>query len=160
MVVSAVYMRAERFPAKAVSSPFSLSSALLLVMFNHCLFENRARDSSSVRIFCMPADLFGNEEAPDMPEDKPKKDTGAAAKDGGTTAAKAKQPKFEDAFNRLEELVNEMERGDQPLEELLDKFEEGVKLVRHCQEFLKQAQLRVEQYVEQKDGHWVLKELE
>jgi len=87
-----------------------------------------------------------------MPEDKPKKDSAAASK--------AKQLKFEDAFNRLEALVNEMERGDQPLEELLDKFEEGVKLVRHCQEFLKQAQLRVEQYVEQKDGHWVLKELE
>jgi exodeoxyribonuclease VII small subunit len=102
----------------------------------------------------MPADLFGNEEAPAMPEEKPRK------KDSGARDAGDKQLKFEDAFNRLEALVDEMERGEQPLEELLEKFEEGVKLVRHCQEFLKQAQLRVEQYVEQKDGHWVLKELE
>jgi exonuclease VII small subunit len=41
---------------------------------------------------------------------------------------------------------------------MLDRFEEGVRLVRHCNEFLSQAQLRVERYVEQKDGHWVLKE--
>ena len=66
---------------------------------------------------------------------------------------------FEDAYSRLEELVAEMEGGDLPLEDLLTRFEEGVKLVKHCQGFLKQAQLRVEQYVEQKDGHWVLKEL-
>ena len=66
--------------------------------------------------------------------------------------------RFEDAFARLEELVDEMERGDLPLEQLLARFEEGVSLVRFCQAFLKQAQLRVEQYVEQKNGHWVLKE--
>ena len=67
---------------------------------------------------------------------------------------------FEAAFGRLEEIVAEMERGELPLEELISRFEEGVRLVRHCQGFLKQAQLRVEQYIEQKDGHWVLKELE
>ena len=68
--------------------------------------------------------------------------------------------RFEDAYTRLEKLVEEMESGDLPLEDLLNRFEEGVKLVKHCQGFLKQAQLRVEQYVEQKDGRWVLKDLE
>jgi exodeoxyribonuclease VII small subunit len=101
----------------------------------------------------MPADLFGDEEAPAMPEEKARKDSGARG-------AKDKQLKFEEAFARLEQLVADMERGEQPLEDLLNRFEEGVKLVRQCQDFLKQAQLRVEQYVEQKDGHWVLKELE
>lgn len=67
---------------------------------------------------------------------------------------------FEESFARLEELVAGLEGGELPLEEMLDRFEEGVKLVRHCQQFLKQAQLRVEQYVEQKDGRWVLKELD
>jgi exodeoxyribonuclease VII small subunit len=67
---------------------------------------------------------------------------------------------FEQAYARLEDLVSEMERGDIPLEELLARFEEGVGLVRHCRAFLKQAQLRVEQYIEQQDGHWVLKELD
>ena len=68
--------------------------------------------------------------------------------------------RFEDAYSRLEKLVGEMEGGELPLEDLLIRFEEGVKLVKHCQGFLKQAQLRVEQYVEQKDGRWVLKDLE
>ena len=68
--------------------------------------------------------------------------------------------RFEEAFGRLEALVGEMERGELPLEQMLARFEEGVKLVRYCNEFLGQAQLRVERFVEQKDGHWVLKELE
>lgn len=88
-----------------------------------------------------------------MPEEKPGKVSAAKG-------AKDRQLKFEEAFSRLEQLVADMERGEQPLEDLLDRFEEGVQLVRQCQDFLKQAQLRVEQYVEQKDGHWVLKELE
>ena len=46
------------------------------------------------------------------------------------------------------------------LEEMLARFEEGVALVRRCNAFLKQAQARVEQYVEHKDGHWVLRELD
>lgn len=66
---------------------------------------------------------------------------------------------FEEAYSRLEALVNDMERGDLPLEALLAKFEEGVGLVKQCQAFLRQAQLRVEQFVELKDGQWVLKEL-
>ncbi len=68
--------------------------------------------------------------------------------------------RFEEAYARLDELVGEMERGELPLEDLLVRFEEGVKLVKHCQSFLKQAQLRVDKYVEQKDGHWVLKDIE
>jgi exodeoxyribonuclease VII small subunit len=74
--------------------------------------------------------------------------------------AAAEAPRFEEAYARLEQLVGEMERGDLPLEDLLKRFEEGVELVKHCRGFLKQAQLRVEQYIEQREGHWVLKELE
>ena len=38
--------------------------------------------------------------------------------------------RFEDAFRRLETLVAEMEKGELPLEQMLDRFEEGVRLVR------------------------------
>jgi exodeoxyribonuclease VII small subunit len=75
-------------------------------------------------------------------------------------SAATQQLRFEDAYGRLEEIVAEMERGDLPLEQLIERFEEGVGLVRSCNEFLKQAQLRVEQYVELKDGQWMLKALE
>lgn len=84
----------------------------------------------------------------------PSKPTGKPASDAVSAM------RFEEAFARLEALVGEMERGELPLETMLDRFEEGVRLVRHCNQFLGQAQLRVERFVEQKDDHWVLKELE
>jgi exodeoxyribonuclease VII small subunit len=83
--------------------------------------------------------------------------TAAPAGSGDSTVGAVR---FEDAYRRLEALVAEMERGDLPLEQLLSRFEEGVGLVRHCRTFLKQAQLRVEQFVEQRDGQWILKDVE
>jgi exodeoxyribonuclease VII small subunit len=123
----------------------------------------------------MSADLFGESEEPAMPENERPTPQQPADSSGVKPAARGKSgaaapptapasapgaPRFEEAYGRLEQLVGEMERGDLPLEDLLARFEEGVKLVRHCQAFLKQAQLRVEQYVEQKDGQWVLKDPE
>jgi len=84
--------------------------------------------------------------------------TGNPEAGSGAAAPGMPQVPFEDAFARLEALVAEMERGDLPLEGLLAKFEEGVGLVRSCNAFLRQAQLRVEQFVEVKDGQWVLKD--
>jgi exodeoxyribonuclease VII small subunit len=91
---------------------------------------------------------------------KPQKSAAPDAKSSASPAANAAAPRFEESFARLEALVGEMERGELELEQLLERFEEGVRLVKHCNEFLRQAQLRVERYVEQKDGHWVLKELD
>jgi exodeoxyribonuclease VII small subunit len=113
----------------------------------------------------MTADLFGDGKEQAMAEKKgSRKEPEAAGVQGAEPAAhdEAVSPpadiRFEEASARLEQLVSEMERGDLPLEELLTRFEEGVALVKHCQAFLKQAQLRVSRFVEQKDGHWVLKE--
>ena len=89
-----------------------------------------------------------------MTEDKP-----AAKKPAKTTDGGAEQ-RFEEAFRRLEEVVDEMERGELPLEQLLSRFEEGIELVKRCRAFLKQAQARVERFVEVKDGRWVLKDLD
>jgi exodeoxyribonuclease VII small subunit len=102
----------------------------------------------------------GDKQVAESPtSDKPIKPA-TTGKPAATAPAPVKTggPRFEEAFARLEALVGEMERGELPLEQMLERFEEGVKLVRHCNEFLAQAQLRVERYVEQKDGHWVLKE--
>jgi exodeoxyribonuclease VII small subunit len=94
----------------------------------------------------------------DTPQSRP---PGGLARGSAPSAGEgAPALRFEDSYARLEAIVADMERGELPLEELLQRFEEGVGLVRHCNEFLKQAQLRVEQYVEQKDGHWVLRSLD
>ena len=43
-----------------------------------------------------------------------------------------KEISFEEAIEKLEEIVNSLESGDFPLEESLKLYEEGVKLVSLC----------------------------
>ncbi len=51
---------------------------------------------------------------------------------------------LEKALADLEELVEELESGDLPLEKAMKKFEEGIKLTRSCQKALKDAEQKVE----------------
>jgi len=44
----------------------------------------------------------------------------------------------------LENLVEELESGDLPLEKAMQKFEQGIKLTRNCQAALKEAEQKVE----------------
>ena len=50
---------------------------------------------------------------------------------------------FEAALAELEALVGRMEGGELSLEESLAAFERGVKLTRHCQSALKNAELKI-----------------
>ena len=54
---------------------------------------------------------------------------------------------FEKKLNRLEEIVQKMEKGELSLEESLKFFEEGVKLSRDCHGQLTQAELQVKKLV-------------
>jgi exodeoxyribonuclease VII small subunit len=51
---------------------------------------------------------------------------------------------FEHAIERLEQIVEEMEGDRLPLEKLIERFEEGSKLVKVCQEKLDAAERRVD----------------
>ena len=51
---------------------------------------------------------------------------------------------LEKALTDLEEIVEELESGDLPLEKAMKKFEEGIKLTRNCQTALKEAEQKVE----------------
>ena len=62
------------------------------------------------------------------------------------------QHSFEDALGRLEAIVESMESGEVPLAELLAKFEEGNKLLKHCETRLKDAEMKIELLKKQKDG--------
>ncbi|HEY3930487.1 MAG TPA: exodeoxyribonuclease VII small subunit [Candidatus Koribacter sp.] len=53
-------------------------------------------------------------------------------------------PKFEDCLQRLEEVVNQLERGEVPLEQALKLFEEGVQLSNSCRKELEEAEGKVE----------------
>jgi exodeoxyribonuclease VII small subunit len=53
-------------------------------------------------------------------------------------------PKFEDCLQRLEEIVQQLEKGDLPLDQALALFEEGMKLSISCRSELEAAEGRVE----------------
>jgi exodeoxyribonuclease VII small subunit len=57
--------------------------------------------------------------------------------------------KFEDCLQRLEQIVNELEKGDVPLEKALALFEEGVKLSGSCRGELDAAEGRIEVLLKQ-----------
>lgn len=58
---------------------------------------------------------------------------------------KEPKPSFESALSKLEAIVESMESGEIPLADLLAKFEEGNKLLKHCEARLKEAELKIEQ---------------
>lgn len=53
-------------------------------------------------------------------------------------------PKFEDCLQRLEVIVNELEKGDVSLDQALQLFDEGVKLSNSCRRELEEAEGKVE----------------
>jgi exodeoxyribonuclease VII small subunit len=59
---------------------------------------------------------------------------------------------FETALTKLEAIVESMETGEVPLAELLAKFEEGNRLLKHCEGRLKEAELKIEQLKKERDG--------
>src|SRR5262249_3682586 len=52
--------------------------------------------------------------------------------------------KFEDALGRLEQIVDQLEAGELPLEASLKAFEEGVALAPRCAKYLEEAEKRIE----------------
>jgi exodeoxyribonuclease VII small subunit len=60
--------------------------------------------------------------------------------------------KFEEALQKLEEIVQQLERGDLPLDKSLEIFEEGIKLSRLCTKQLEEAEQRVELLLGIKNG--------
>lgn len=59
-----------------------------------------------------------------------------------------KKMKFEQAMDRLSEIVQQMESGTAPLEDTLKLYEEGTKLTAFCYEKLKNAEQSVKTIVE------------
>ena len=54
------------------------------------------------------------------------------------------EPRFEAALERLEAILEAMETGEVPLDELVGKYEEGVALLKLCHARLREAELKIE----------------
>ena len=59
---------------------------------------------------------------------------------------------FEESLRKLESIVDQLEKGDLPLESSLKLFEEGVALSAVCKQELDAAEGKVEMLVKQRDG--------
>ena len=57
---------------------------------------------------------------------------------------KTDKPTLETAMQRINEIVSEMEEGQLPLESLIVRYEEGVGLVKVCQEKLDAAEKKIQ----------------
>jgi exodeoxyribonuclease VII small subunit len=67
---------------------------------------------------------------------------------------------FEGAMDRLEKIVEQMESGKLPLEDLIVRYEEGMKLVKTCQERLASAEQKIEIITRNSAGKAVVQEFE
>lgn len=72
----------------------------------------------------------------------------------------ASEMKFEEALKRLEKIVQGLEDGDLPLDEALEKYEEGIRLSKACAKKLEVAKKKVEILLKNEDGSVELKEFD
>src|SRR3984893_14596618 len=79
-------------------------------------------------------------------------------------SSKSKQPgvplNFENAMDRLEAIVEQMESGKLPLEDLIVRYEEGMNLVKVCQERLANAEQKIEIIARNSAGKPIIKDFE
>ena len=76
-----------------------------------------------------------------------------------TMAAKksaAGNASFEESLRRLEEIVNQLEQGDVPLEDSLRLYEEGIELSKVCARRLSQAELTLNKLGKDLEGKFTL----
>jgi exodeoxyribonuclease VII small subunit len=77
-----------------------------------------------------------------------------------SSKAKSAEPNFEGAMDRLEKIVEQMESGKLPLEDLIVRYEEGMNLVKICQERLANAEQKIEIIARNSAGKPTVKDFE
>jgi len=59
---------------------------------------------------------------------------------------------FEESVKELENLIEDLEKGDIPLEEAIEKFEKGVSLIKYCNKKLDEAERKIEIILKDDNG--------
>jgi exodeoxyribonuclease VII small subunit len=62
------------------------------------------------------------------------------------------EPRFEEALNKLEAIVEDLENGDLNLDEAIKKYEEGMNLSKFCYKKLQEIQKKIEVLVKDSTG--------
>jgi len=68
------------------------------------------------------------------------------------SSEKQKNESFEEALERLDQIVQKLEQGDLSLDESLKLFQEGVELSRFCTKRLTQAEEKVMKLIKTEEG--------
>lgn len=76
------------------------------------------------------------------------------------TKTKKDEIPFEKAFKRLEEIVESLENGESSLDEAMKAFEEGMSLVKVCNEKLNTAEAQLKRLIKGDDGEFRLELME
>ena len=63
----------------------------------------------------------------------------------------AKELTFEESMEKLEEIANELEKNDLSLDESIKKFEEGMKISKHCKDIIDKAEKKITILVDGKE---------
>jgi len=74
--------------------------------------------------------------------------------------AAKKELTFEQALKRLEEIAQSLESGEASLEESLEMYEEGMKLIEFCHRKLGEAEKRVQKLTRNAEGQFNLEPLD
>jgi exodeoxyribonuclease VII small subunit len=70
-----------------------------------------------------------------------------------STKSEATEPRFEEAYQELSDIIDQLESGNLTLDESMELFERGRGLVLICEQHLNNAELRVSQLMGDSDGN-------
>ena len=68
-----------------------------------------------------------------------------------------KKERFEDYLASVEKIISDLESGNLDLEKSLEKYEEGVKLLKKCYEILQAMEKKIEVLTKDEQGKLVTK---
>ncbi len=72
----------------------------------------------------------------------------------------AEKKSFEKSLQELEEIVEELEAGELPLDDSIRKYETGVKLLSECYQYLEKAEKKIQRLVKKDDGTFGLEDMQ
>lgn len=63
----------------------------------------------------------------------------------------AKKKTFEDSLAEIDDIIENLERGELPLEESIKEYEKSIKIIERCSKMLDEAEGKIKK-IEEKDG--------
>lgn len=67
----------------------------------------------------------------------------------------SKEINFEESIKQLEQIANELEKGDLDLDMSVKKFEEGMKISKQCSDILEKAEKKITMLIKNSDGELI-----